>query len=185
MAKYRRDFVTNSSSSSYVCDICGRSETGMDLGLSDAGMYQCENYHTICEDEIYETPNYKEFLQESIDEVDIDLLNSLSDMSDDELEDLAMDYEFRYYLPEKYCPICNFASYSASDMTSYLVKTRGVTRDEVFVEIKKINKRRKKLYNTEYVQYVCQKFNLTEKDLIDEVKVKFGTYKSFKEFIRG
>jgi len=184
MSKYRRDFVTNSSSSSYICDVCGRSETGMDLGLSDADMYQCENYHTICEDEIFETPNYKEFLQEVIDKEDIDLLNKLDDMDEGELENLSMDYEFRYYLPEKYCPICNFASYSANDMTLYLIKTRGITKDEVFAEIKKINKRRKKLYNTEYIQYVCQKFNLTEKDLIDEVKSKFSTYKKFKEFIR-
>jgi len=185
MSKYRKDFVTNSSSSSFVCDICGRSETGMNLGLSEAGMYQCENGHTICEDELFETPNYKEFLQDAIDQEDIDLINKLDDMDESELEDLSMNYEFRYYLPEKYCPICNFTSYSASDMTSYLVKTKGITRDEVFAEIKKINKRRKKLYDTEYVQYVCQKFSLTEKDLIDEVKNQFNTYGMFKKFIRG
>lgn len=183
--KYRKDFVTNSSSSSYVCDICGASESGMDMGLSDAGMYQCENGHTICEDELFETINYKEFLQEVIDKEDIETINKLNDMDENELEDMAYDYDFRYYLPDKYCPICNFASYSSSDMTSYLVKTRKITKDEVFTEVKKVNKRRKKLYDTEYIQYVCQKFELTEKCLIDEVKTQFDTYGAFKEFIRG
>ena len=36
--KFRKDFVTNSSSSSYVCEICGRTESGWDMGLSEAEM---------------------------------------------------------------------------------------------------------------------------------------------------
>lgn len=36
--KFRSTFVTNSSSSSYVCEICGRTESGYDLGLSDCEM---------------------------------------------------------------------------------------------------------------------------------------------------
>ena len=39
MSKYRKDFVTNSSSSSFVCDVCGETASGWDMGLSDAGMY--------------------------------------------------------------------------------------------------------------------------------------------------
>ena len=49
--KYRKCHVTNSSSSSFVCDICGRVESGWDMGLSEAGMYECVNGHTFCWDE--------------------------------------------------------------------------------------------------------------------------------------
>lgn len=181
--KFRKDFVTNSSSSSYVCEICGHSESGWDMSLSEAEMYECENGHTFCEDEILEEPNYKEFLQQSIE--DSELLKKLDTIDEDEIQELAMDYEFRYYLPEKYCPICNFVVYSDRDMSTYLAKTKNITRDEVFTEIKKINKRRKKLYDSEYIQYICSKFNLTEKELIDEVKSKFNTYKTFKDFLRN
>ncbi len=182
--KFRKDFVTNSSSSSYVCEVCGRSEEGRDLCLSEAGMYECENGHTFCEDEIVESPNYKEFLQQAIID-DEELLSELDSMSEDELEDFAIDYEFRYYIPEKYCPICNFLAYSDYDMSAYLLKTKGIAREEVFKEIKKVNKRRKKLYDSEYILHVCSKFNLTEKDLIDEVKNQFSTYKKFEEYLNG
>lgn len=49
--KYRKDFVTNSSSSSYVCEICGRTESGFDICLSEVDMMECVNGHTFCCDE--------------------------------------------------------------------------------------------------------------------------------------
>jgi hypothetical protein len=46
--KTRLGFVSNSSSSSYTCQICHRTESGMDLGYYDAGMWQCKLGHTFC-----------------------------------------------------------------------------------------------------------------------------------------
>ena len=50
--KIRKGFVSNSSSSSFICDVCGTAESGWDYSLSDAGMYECENGHTFCESHI-------------------------------------------------------------------------------------------------------------------------------------
>ena len=52
--KIRSCFVSNSSSSSCVCDLCGRSETGWDMGAREAEMFNCENGHTICTEEAVE-----------------------------------------------------------------------------------------------------------------------------------
>lgn len=46
--KIRKGFVTNSSSSSYICDYCNRAEVGYDLTIEDADMYECENGHVLC-----------------------------------------------------------------------------------------------------------------------------------------
>lgn len=180
MSKIRLDFVTNSSSSSFVCDVCGRQESGWDMCLSEADMYECENGHTICEDEMINDltiEDYKDYL--------ISQNYNVENIDEDDLEGEAMDYDFRYSLPEKHCPICNFLNYSQDDMSLYLQKKYGVSRAEVFEEVKKVNKRRKKLYEGEYINYVCKKFNLVDTNIIETIKEEFGTYSKFGEYLRN
>jgi hypothetical protein len=47
--KTRQGFVSNSSSSSFICDISGDVESGWDANLSDVGFVQCINGHTMPE----------------------------------------------------------------------------------------------------------------------------------------
>lgn len=50
--KIRQGFVSNSSSSSFICDICGMTEAGSDCeSMSDYGLVECNNGHTFCESE--------------------------------------------------------------------------------------------------------------------------------------
>lgn len=46
--KFRKGFVSNSSSSSFICDVCGEEKTGWDWDLSEADMFKCVNGHTVC-----------------------------------------------------------------------------------------------------------------------------------------
>ena len=46
--KKRKGFVSNSSSSSFVCDVCGNDVSGMDMCLDEAEMAECKNGHTVC-----------------------------------------------------------------------------------------------------------------------------------------
>ena len=196
--KFRKDFVTNSSSSSYVCEICGRTESGFDLCLSDAEMMECVNSHTFCREEALKRPSKKDLIKMILEnEWNKDTWDStlkgrrdyteeeLITMEEDDLFDKFCSEGGYYEVPECVCPICQFIEYSEYDLSAYLLKEYGIPRDEVFAEVKQFNKRRKKLYENEYITYVCKKFELNPTEIVSEWKEKFGTYSEFKKWLRG
>lgn len=193
--KFRKDFVTNSSSSSYVCEICGRTESGWDIGLSECDMMECVNGHVFCCDEALEMPDKKEMIKvifENEWNKEVYYGGGYKDYTEEELQKLDEDELFEtfcsedgyYDVPEFLCPICQFIEYSEFDLSKYLLKEYGVSRDEVFAEVKQSNKRRKKLYESEYITYVCKKFDLNPTEIVAGWKEKFGTYKKFKESLK-
>lgn len=194
--KFRKDFVTNSSSSSYVCEICGRTESGWDLGLSECEMMECVNGHTFCCDEALEKPIKTEMIKMILENGwnnhwDSDIYDN-RDYTEEEILAIDEDIIFEewvteggyYEIPECMCPICQFIEYSEYDLSAYLLKEYGVSRDEVFAEVKQLNKRRRKLYENEYITYVCKKFDLNPTEIVAGWKEKFGTYNNFKDSLK-
>lgn len=205
MAKIRSGFVSNSSSSSFICDICGREEFGFDMCLDEAEMCECENGHTICLDHIiypesqevyqkvwnrlieeFKTSKYDpltdEKLNKFIEKENIDPNNITYDNIDNLL--YKLDEPITYRLPEEFCPLCNFEELDMYDAKKYLLKTTNYTEDEVFEYVKSINKRRRKLRDNEYVEYVCRKLNITTTELLNELDNKFEhSYSKFKKFL--
>jgi len=45
--KIRNGFVSNSSSSSFTCDVCGMSESGWDASPTDFGWITCVHEHIL------------------------------------------------------------------------------------------------------------------------------------------
>jgi len=104
--KVRKFFVSNSSSSSFVCDVCGEDYTSWDACLSEAEMFECEYGHTICES------------------------HKLGEIDEDE------DSEYPYEVSEVHCPLCSFIKLEDVSALSYLLKEVGKTREQLLVEIK-------------------------------------------------
>ena len=196
--KFRKDFVTNSSSSSFVCEICGRTESGYDMIASDAEMYECVNGHTFCMDEALplDREDFFKYIdklfkanEKYLDEKEMKRLKheyeGCKHDTDEDLIDFANHSLDMYEVPECMCPICQFIEYSQDDMARYLRKKYEISREEVFEEVKKFNKRRKKLYDSEYVTYVCKKFNLNPVEINAGWKEEFGTYANFQKYLDG
>lgn len=146
--KTRTHFVSNSSTSSYICAICDREEMGQDISCFDVGMIRCKNGHIICEEHVLECD---------------------SDDADNEIE-------------EMHCPICSFKEISYRDARAYLVKRYEISEKEIFDEIKKINKRRKKLRDEEYIIEVFRRKNLNDETFLEMIKNTFKTYKDYMSF---
>jgi len=158
--KQRLGFVSNSSSSSFICDVCGKDATGWDMCLYEAEMFECENGHIFCEshakDKITSLEVIREFIfseekkikegkesyyKDSIDDYYVIMNNE--DLSEDEknekieeeFADWGLDADGRYSVPAKYCPICSLELFQDVDMKNYLIKKVGINEDEIKKEI--------------------------------------------------
>jgi len=162
--KVRNGFVSNSSSSSFTCDVCGTTESGMDASPSDFDMDTCVNGHTFCNDHSTVdrtslTPEqYRDAIRNEIkkctwldkEKIQADIVE-MEMVPDDELEDYYNDNCGVEGVPEYLCPICNFTSLS---------------RDDGFLYLKK-------------------KFSMGDKEILESIKVHFKTYSDFNNFLIG
>jgi len=161
--KIRTGFVSNSSSSSFICDVTGYVESGWDMTLSEAGMCQCENGHIfsneylVCELEdipfeakarivaefaipySYDDRPIEEIRKEHKENVE----KFLAETSDAEIMTLFEEEEYSdeikcsSELPEEMCPICSFKELSLNDIRAFLYRKLNKTNEEIMDEIKK------------------------------------------------
>jgi hypothetical protein len=127
--KIRKGFVSNSSSSSFICDVCGETAGGMDMYLEDVAMIECVCGHIMCE-------NHAKNLLEHFD---------LCDEKDKEKERKAKEegrewskvYSGgrRYDVPSKHCPFCCLENLSTGDELLYYHMRFGMTNEEVLEDI--------------------------------------------------
>lgn len=135
--KYRKDYVTNSSSSSFICDVCGDEASGYDISLSDAEMAKCVNHHTVCTCHLLPRPNKKEMIEAILKkEWNTYTEEELQEMNEDELFKDELTDCGNYGIPETMCPICQFKEYTYEDMFNYLLKKFNLSAKTVLEEVK-------------------------------------------------
>lgn len=126
--KIRNGFVSNSSSSSFICQVCGNETSGMDMSLSDAEMFQCVNNHTVCRDHLEggSLPYLDDV--ETIEELKALIAEEkLPELTDEELVkvlDSKEDVSSGYEVPASWCPVCNFKHMTEEDAQMYLITVK-------------------------------------------------------------
>lgn len=124
--KIRNGFVSNSSSSSFICDVCGYESGGYgDASLADVDMCVCENDHLFCSQHAVNTDRFV-------------FIKNTNRRSYDSFEEALMDD--RHNIPEIYCPICSLKKITDDDMLKYLLKKYHTNKEEVSDEIREIYK---------------------------------------------
>lgn len=159
--KIRSGFVSNSSTSSFICSVCHVLVAERDLGIEDAGMYECKNGHVFCEGHLPDekTDEYgglsSEVRKECVfAEVDSEQKKLVEKMSEEEFDDYWEEFVEEYAdvrdgCPPILCPVCRLEVLDRDDKLLYLLKRCG----------------------------------LTEETLLGEVKEKFGNFEEFKKFV--
>jgi len=118
--KIRKGFISNSSSTSFICEVCAETVSGWDVGLEEAEMYKCENGHIFCKDHAINGEELEE------------MLNKLAEGSED-----TDDYcDAIHEILAKHCPCCTFTTVSPYDLTDYLLKKVGMDTEAVAKELR-------------------------------------------------
>lgn len=158
--KYRTDFVTNSSSSSFVCEQCGDVKSGYDISS-----YNCEAGHGFCEHCFYESIMTDENLlifgnellkkqrdQDADKEKLTELENAILETTlagDETLGDLMLKWysdEYFYEFSNKICPACSLKVISAYAAKEYMLKKLGMSLNDLEIEIRKNFKNENELW---------------------------------------
>lgn len=134
--KIRTDFVTNSSSSSFICEICKYETSGYDMSLSEAGMVCCENGHIFCEEHLL-LPSRDELIKRAKkrNKIDNSHVRFLSDL--DILYMWIIEDGSHYDIPQEYCPICQMTCCTETDMLKYLLKEAHLDEEAILKTWKK------------------------------------------------
>jgi hypothetical protein len=147
--KIRIGFVSNSSSSSFVCSICGDSYSGYD-GQYEVKHYECQNGHEICGD--------------CSDDINI-LIKKLSEDVNYAIKKLELtDAEANELIgaEDKYDCINEWVHFDGLD--SSVCPICVLTHVPDYVKLR----------------YVLEKFDLSEKDICDEIREKYTNLKAWE-----
>lgn len=128
--KIRNGFVSNSSSSSFICNICGRVESGYDVSYNDVGICQCAFGHTMCQDEVSEFVKSAK-LEEAFEHYENE---ETEDEDGNPLEQYEGDWPCEF--DTRFCPICQMHAIDRDDLLPLLLKTNGLTEKQFMADIK-------------------------------------------------
>jgi len=146
--KIRNGFVSNSSSSSYICDVCGHDESGWDLCLSDAEMVECASGHVMCCSHVEATKAeiYIAMVEEGIEKYGNtydheDKLKEIQVIEDEKerenfCNDALYETDWEYSFPSKLCPICSLKQINDSELVQYLKHGVGIDMDSVMKDMR-------------------------------------------------
>jgi hypothetical protein len=135
--KIRMGFVSNSSSSSYTCDVTGITESGWDYGLEECKMCECRNRHVFLQ----------KFLPKPIDEIMQEVIEdwkeeerASGESTEEEIESISLNSccsdDILSYINPKYCPICSLKHIPDYVRSTYLRYRLEISEEELDAEIR-------------------------------------------------
>jgi radical SAM protein with 4Fe4S-binding SPASM domain len=133
--KIRQGFVSNSSSSSFVCDVCQVNYSGWDASPSDFDHKKCIRGHIFCSDLLVDKEKFQE-LCDKFDEVEYESLPDEWYNEEDSIEKYGLSDDDRYEVPQQFCPICSMTQICNSDCISYMYKKYNTNNEELAKEIR-------------------------------------------------
>jgi len=166
--KIRSDFVSNSSASSFVCEVCGNRYNGWDGEYEDdIREYGCVNGHTFCSECVMESDSKCPHGHD-------DAYPLVCESEDYDECSNCESYTSKESLPEESCLACQLKMISFRDKIKYLRKKSGMSKDEILGKTRK-----------DGAGKLLKQLNMTDQDIVNEIHERFKTYADFTKYICG
>jgi len=159
--RIRRGFVSNSSTSSFVCLVSGHVEAERDASASDVGMCECENDHVFCNHYLLPTPpgispkdvieSYVEFANRyrectTVEETTKQITEALNTDDVEKLTGEVVEEHIREEIDEEFpgfgdasalrCPICTMTHIPDEAMLKHVLRLLHKTREDLTAELR-------------------------------------------------
>ena len=172
--RLRNDFVSNSSSSSFLCEICNNAYAGYDGEYEDTeGRRKCVNEHSMCAECVVKYLVESESEKEAVEQFEKDELLA---MSPKKLKEVAKNYPNIDVEDE---------NKSVKDLIEEILEAQEEACDDCDYDEIPESKcplcSRTTLSDTEGLAFLKKKYNLVDKDILKEMQKQYPDYKKFKK----
>lgn len=210
--KVRNGFVSNSSSSSFVCQVCGEIESGFDSSYSEFGMVQCFEEHVLHKDHILKLSKESFSIENEIKQIE-KLIYSTKEKAEKFLEKVYTKNGIRYAkawndteIPEyKWnnifidCP--ESVTRTLESLENELIILQNLTYEEVN-NVKNLKNLRlesieydilscqcpicqlEKISDRDLLTYLLKKLGMTELELKKEIKNTFSELTDLTKYLK-
>jgi len=192
--KFRKDFVTNSSSSSYVCDISNEVVECYDGdNPEECGFVKCVNGHIFDDTFVIKNFNVELWKKEFIEYTDSYIKDNIENVEPvlDSFDSKAVAYlddDFKKSNDEKEL-VKSFTSIDEIDNfyeNSFMKRVfREIYDEGSLFECKCPICSMKELSTKDYKRYIDKVYKIDQHKIRQEILSKFSSYKEFKNFIYG
>ena len=153
--KMRMGFVSNSSTTSFTCQVSGVTMAYSDsLGLPDLDASCCVNGHYLFNDYLLPMPDGED------------------------------DGSSSYERSSKRCPICQFEVICDVDLAKYLDRMSEASRADALAAVREANPKRGSLLVTEWIDFATRSLGKTRGQVAAEIWERFADYSEFSVFLK-
>jgi hypothetical protein len=152
--KIRTGFVSNSSSSSFVCQVCGETYSGWDATLTDAEMESCDKGHLYCASHRKKDLLIEEFviylkerasnekLSEYTKKEAKETLEEIEKSNEETQKDIMNDWIHDNSTPYVFCPLCNCEEINEEEAYRAIKEMKQMSIEEITLLIKEYRKKK-------------------------------------------